>query len=582
MLDYVLLLDIVEAVRQMMRERSVTVVGYNTFRAMLRRRNRHRSSYESPILVQKRDKTGMDVPINEVEEFIELYEPLFLSELPRAMREKNRRLSSEEIAKSLFDEHQEEVWAQRKAVELAEEEEYPDYFLLDRDVIHPAARQMAEAAGQTVRPQNMDEARHDYNDALRFGIGTEYAIERVIAESKRFGPGGIGGLMAEVVDKFFATGREDTKLLDWSRNSLRDGTSKAQNLAIYFERGMALTRFGKTIEFWVEVKTWKRQLHLEDFDFIQALLVTMVAARSGTDMSRIRMINAIAEVRELFDNFRGALMGEAHRLLDDVAEERLGSAKLTVPVFEDFAAFIDDPEAEREPQQVTVAQLLDEELEKAIVRATLCLDLVDNYNQILSDLVKRGGRAVAIMEEYLSQAAQDEEQQIVVVIVNARRALAEAGDDEARREPDGQPQMHGDADILAEMRQRVGEAMELVPERYHVFTSGGVSPLRRALKELETMRRRHPTDSEQLGLLAMVLVRLDKCEAHPEMLEYVRWMRHYAIGQVLHKKGDPLPFITPGLLRVIDDTNREVRSHNRSGTLRGSWRRRFRGGRWRS
>ena len=86
-------------------------------------------------------------------------------------------LSSDAVAKLMYDPHYEEVWAQRKSTELFEEMGFPDFFLLDRDVLHPIARELAEAAAQPVEPQSMDDARHDYRDHMRFGIGTSFGVE---------------------------------------------------------------------------------------------------------------------------------------------------------------------------------------------------------------------------------------------------------------------------------------------------------------------------------------------------------------------------------------------------------------------
>jgi len=65
LLDFVLLYELVEAVRKMALARSTTVVGYSTFRRLMRELNRHRSSYQSPALKEQRKRSGMDAPINE-------------------------------------------------------------------------------------------------------------------------------------------------------------------------------------------------------------------------------------------------------------------------------------------------------------------------------------------------------------------------------------------------------------------------------------------------------------------------------------------------------------------------------------
>ena len=78
LLDFVLLYELVESVRQMLLDRYSKVIGYNTFRRLLGAKNGHRSSYVSPTLKERREKLGLNAPINELEEFTQLYEPRFL------------------------------------------------------------------------------------------------------------------------------------------------------------------------------------------------------------------------------------------------------------------------------------------------------------------------------------------------------------------------------------------------------------------------------------------------------------------------------------------------------------------------
>ena len=67
------------------------------------------------------------------------------------------------------------------------------------------------------------------------------------------------------------------------------------------------------------------------------------------------------------------------------------------------------------------------------------------------------------------------------------------------------------------------------------------------------MRQLTPTNPEQLGWLAMVLVRLDRHENYKELLEKIHWMGDYAIGHLVKVPGGLGHFYTPGLLRVIDE-----------------------------
>ncbi|MBI2505793.1 MAG: hypothetical protein HYW07_21470 [Candidatus Latescibacteria bacterium] len=145
LLDYTLLVALVEeGLRRQLTHR--TSMGYSTFRRILKKKNQHRSAYESPTLREQQERSGLKIPIDELEEFIEVYEQKFLR-LLRPGR-KGEPASADQLAKALYDEYQEELWAGLKVAELAEELQFPTLFLIDRDVVHPLARQQAEKAGQ--------------------------------------------------------------------------------------------------------------------------------------------------------------------------------------------------------------------------------------------------------------------------------------------------------------------------------------------------------------------------------------------------------------------------------------------------
>ncbi|MFH1567145.1 MAG: hypothetical protein ABIL09_04035, partial [Gemmatimonadota bacterium] len=546
-----------------------TVVGYATFRRLLRERNTHRSSYESPALKERRRRTGLDAPINELEEFLYRYEPGFLKrgfleELKRESRvgrtlesdEYSVAVSSDAMAKKLYDEYYEELWARRKAAEIFEELDFPDFFLLDRDVVHPAAREMAEAAGQPLEPQSMAEARHDFRDCQRFGLGVELGLERFLEQAVQFGGEGVQGLMEEVVAPFYEKGRLDEALRGAAAAGLGRGASKPKYVGICFVRGLELARFCEVLRVWREVKVGARRLHLEDIDAIRSVAVTLAATRSGNSEERIRVINTVERVDELFANLRALIVGEAHRLLDPVVEADPRCSPPPWEGWEEFGGWTDQPleaEERRQSGQLTVQQLAAEELEKAVVQLALCLDLAPAYQQLVGSLAARGALAEEVIEGFLRSAGQDPELQVVVV--NARQALEVVRKASGRAAVQDLGAVLEDAEILGQIVDRVEAITGLLPERYHTGTSGAVSPLRRALREFEAIRRRHPTDPEQLAHLAMALVRLDRLDNYDELLDHIRWMRRHAVGQVVWKKGAPTPEITPGLLKVAEETD---------------------------
>ena len=83
-----------------MLEGGTTIVGHSTFRQMLRQRNRHRSAYESPDLREWRKKCGKE---EATERILEL------------RQEGAEALSSDAVAKLLYDEYDEEEWGALKS-----------------------------------------------------------------------------------------------------------------------------------------------------------------------------------------------------------------------------------------------------------------------------------------------------------------------------------------------------------------------------------------------------------------------------------------------------------------------------------
>ena len=592
LLDFVLLREMVEAVRQRVLDGGTTIVGHTTFRQMLRRRNRHRSAYESPDLRKWRKKCGMeDAPINEVEAFTKLYEPKFVQGLSAILarsdgdaisaigahslgldreeaterilelrQEGTEALSSDAVAKLLYDDDEEEEWGALKSKELFEELDFPDFFLLDRDILHPAAKDMAEAAGQETEAQTMDEARHDYRDCMRFGIGTSFGLEKLLALAPRFGADGILGLMDEIVSPFFDTGQIDKTLAEAAR-SVGAHASKPSDFYIHLGRGLDLVRMRDIFEFWRAVGTGERILRLPDLEMMKIAATTIAAARSQTfDTTIMQVIDEADHLDKMIltpksppsasPALRGLILGEAHRLFDDNLEldDRVPTIPARMAVFDHLRARLDAPA--REPDErpgVTVFQVLAEQLEMAVVQAALCLDLLPEYPRQVARLVQRGEIGQRMVREYVERvearaAAGADVSEQEVVIARARQALA---GDEAAGEQD---------ETLVGIVQRVDDLLGRIPDRFHAFTSGRVSPFRKAMKELQQVRKRHPTSPELLGYLAMVLVRLDRADDYEELLDEVRSLGRHAVGEVLWRRPDwRFPRRTPGLLKLADE-----------------------------
>lgn len=593
LLDYALLCNMIEAVRQRSMDSGITVVGHSAFRSFLKRFNGHRSEYESPELIAQRDRSGMpDAPINEIEAFMRQYEPRFVYTLSSLLQSKGEissmgahvlgpdaddmlerildlraegdALSSDAVAKLLWDEHFEETGALRQSEHLFEEMGFPDFFLLDRDILHPAARDMAEAAGQQVEPHNMLEARHDYRDSQRFGIGVSMALEKLLAQAPRFGADGIMGLMEEVVAPLFEEGQIDKALAEAARG-VGANSSKRSEFYVYLGRGLDLLRLRDTLAFWTAAYSGEHTLRMQDLDTLKRVAILLSSARTAAfDTTAMQIIDEANSIHKLIVTpqsppsaspaLRGIILGEGHRLFDADLEidERVPSIPARMAVWDHMAARLDTPTREPESSPgVTVWQLLDEQLELALVRAVLSLDLVPDYAAEVARLVRRGaiGRgAVAAYVEAQEAAAADgaDMSEREAALTMARRALA--GDVQAGTESEEVDE------VLVGIVQLVDDLLVRVPERYHTSTSGKVSPMRRVMRELKETRRRHPTSPELLGYLAMILVRLDRTQDYDELLEEVRRLGRHAVGEVLWMRpGWPRPQRTSGLLRLADE-----------------------------
>lgn len=413
----------------------------------------------------------------------------------------------------------------------------------------------------------MDEARHDYRDCLRFGIGTSFGLEKLLALAPRFGADGILGLLEEVTSPFFQTGQIDKTLAEAAR-SVGVNASKPSDFYIHLGRGLDLVRMRDILEFWRAVCTGERVLRLPDLEKMKIAATTIAAARSGMDTTMMQLIDEANHIDKMIltpksppsasPALRGLILGEAHRLFDDNLEldDRVPTIPARMAVFHHLQARLDAPA--REPDErpgVTVFQVLAEQLEMAVAQATLCLDLLPEYPRQVARLVQRGEISQRIVREYVervearaAKGADVSEQEAVVA--RARQALS------------GDPAADGEQDeTLVGIVQRVDDLLARIPDRFHACTSGKVSPIRKAMKELQDVRKRHPTSPELLGYLTMVLVRLDRTEDYEELLDEVRSLGQHAVGEVLWRRPDwRFPRRTPGLLKLADEGDFDERA----------------------
>lgn len=542
LLDFILLLELVQAGKQYMLEHTVPVLGWNTMRRLLAASNRHRSSFESSEKAEKNQRWGLSLPLSETGEFLAEYEERLLramrfspgSRLVSAIPRRFREMSPDEVAKALWHETIEEDWSAKRAEEIGHELQFPDYFLLDRDIVHPAARELAEAAGQEVAPVDMAEARHDYHDRWRFGIGRELATEWIVEQGIRFAPEGLVGLVEEIASGALCEGRINQLLLDKMLDALLRLTPRGDRLPWTIDgvvstviagdlvtwlvrRGVDLFRLRDLVLLNARVRAGEVVLEPSDLEDLREQMVRMVGLKGPTSEAQRLLILGISKVEALFEQLQAVLVGEAKRVFGPAVQ------------------------AEEINPPGPICGRIAKAAEQAMLRLILCLELLPGFAATIERLAQSGTpSSEQVLEEYLRLSADDPGRQIGIAA--ARRGLA------ARR---GGTTVAVD-NVLADLYERVQGIAARLPERPHEHTSRGITRLRRALKEFEQAHRGAPTHPRQLGPLAMVLVRLDRHEEYPAFLEEIRWMGEHAVGQ--YAKGGGLSrHFTPGLLRVVDE-----------------------------
>ncbi|MEW6755258.1 MAG: hypothetical protein AB1505_30395, partial [Candidatus Latescibacterota bacterium] len=398
------------------------------------------------------------------------------------------------------------------------------------------ARARAPAAGQETAPTTMDEARHDYRDRMRFGIGPELATEWVVEQGLRLAPEGLQGLVDEIAAGVLADGRVNGLLYDGTVQALlrrvaradrwawalggEAGVAQAQDLvARLVDRGVDLFRLRDMVLLRARVEAGEQRLEVWHLEMLREQMVRMTGLKGPTSDVQRQLILGLNRVDKVFEQLRAVLVGEAKRLL---------GAQVKAD--------------ELDPPGPVLGRLV-QEAERTMVRLTLCLELMPDYADVVERLARRGSAVSAeVLAEFLGWAVGDPDRQVAVAA--ARRGLAAGSGQAAESSP------------LADLPRRVEQIAALIPARLHESTSGGMTRLRRALREFERVRRGGPTSPRQLGALAMVLVRLDRHARYAELLDHVRWMGEHAVGHLV-KGGGLNQHYTPGLLRVIDEEGPE-------------------------
>ena len=151
LLDYLLLTDVLAAYQVLVRATPNYRLGERLLTQLVEQHNRHR-------------RESVDPGRSEVNEYVDGYKG-------RLIQLAGPEVAADEpaeLALGLFDAEAEQRWARDKMERIAQVFNYPRMFLFDRDIIHGAARELAERRGQEIEPRSFADLLHDYRDAVRF------------------------------------------------------------------------------------------------------------------------------------------------------------------------------------------------------------------------------------------------------------------------------------------------------------------------------------------------------------------------------------------------------------------------------
>ena len=175
LLDYLLILEMIRRAQVRLHEKHS--LGYYFVKDTLRFLNGHRKD-ELEIL----EKEGRETEADEEDEFM-----LFYRRYAENFYSWDRNILERdpyEMADEIFDEPQERAWAEWKIDAITHTFNYPTYFQLDRDIVHPAVFELAEIHGLPVEPQTVEEVIHDLRDLARFRVSrqvkTDPLLDRLI------------------------------------------------------------------------------------------------------------------------------------------------------------------------------------------------------------------------------------------------------------------------------------------------------------------------------------------------------------------------------------------------------------------
>jgi hypothetical protein len=195
LLDYILLLEFVERCQMILRRRYT--LGYSLVQDTLHGLNKHmRDMSQKYEDLSTRLRKG-----DEIAAFFTTYSPK-LFDLRKDIVEKDPY----DVTDGIYDNEWERSHGRSKLSEVAAINSFPTYFMIDRDIVHPAAFRRAEELSIEIEPKTPEEIIHDLWDEARFRTSlssrTETLIDRLIAT----GASGIRAFLSATAFGFSLTG----------------------------------------------------------------------------------------------------------------------------------------------------------------------------------------------------------------------------------------------------------------------------------------------------------------------------------------------------------------------------------------
>jgi hypothetical protein len=182
LLDYILILELVRHMQ--LRMRQVGLPGISFIKDTLRQFNKHLKDPSERLRAEGRQM--LDPKEDEFGEFYGHYAGHF-KKWGREILERD----SYDVADEVYDEGIERKWAEWKVDLITHTFNYPTFFELDRDIVHPAAYDQAARMGLPIDPVNIEDYIHDLGDLARFRVGRQVKTEPILDRLIDFGAPGI-------------------------------------------------------------------------------------------------------------------------------------------------------------------------------------------------------------------------------------------------------------------------------------------------------------------------------------------------------------------------------------------------------